>query len=587
MKYFLIALIAVSTGIYVGSHTDLFNRADHTNETSTSEAENEPLYWVAPMDKNYRRDKPGLSPMGMELVPVYKSSESEEGTVVISPAVENNLGVKTAAAKREQLRVPIKTVGTVAYDESQIRHIHSRVDGWIETLNIAAKGDKVSKGQVLFELYSPTLVNAQKEHLSTLRTNNSSLISGSKSRLMAFGLTENQVDTLTARRKVEQTVQFVAERDGVVIDLNVRQGMYIQPGIEIMSVGGLNSVWVLGEIFERQAHIVKRGQDVELTLRALPNRAIRGMVNYVYPELDSASRTMRIRVRVLNPDLALKPNMLAALNISTDLLEPSITVPRSALIKTANNTRVVKALGDGKFISQTVTPGLEGFGESLRVDSKGHEQRKVQILQGLGEGDLVVTSAQFLIDSESNIDAELTRLESGGEPELEATGASDSVIATREVIAIKDGMLTLNHDPIPEWDWPVMKMDFIVADDVDLTRLKPGQTITFEIEKTGDWDFVIRSIDGNPSKPSMRQRDLDPASMDHSAMDHSTMDHSIMDHSTMDHSTMDHSTMDHSTMDHSAMDHSAMDHSTMDHSTMVHSAMDHSTMNHSESGAGR
>ena len=159
--------------------------------------------------------------------------------------------------------------------------------------------------------------------------------------------------------------QFVAERDGVVIDLNVRQGMYIQPGIEIMSVGGLNSVWVLGEIFERQAHIVKRGQDVELTLRALPNRAIRGMVNYVYPELDSASRTMRIRVRVLNPDLALKPNMLAALNISTDLLEPSITVPRSALIKTANNTRVVKALGDGKFISQTVTPGLEGFGESL------------------------------------------------------------------------------------------------------------------------------------------------------------------------------------------------------------------------------
>ena len=145
MKYFLIALIAVSTGIYVGSHTDLFNRADHTNETSTSEAENEPLYWVAPMDKNYRRDKPGLSPMGMELVPVYKSSESEEGTVVISPAVENNLGVKTAAAKREQLRVPIKTVGTVAYDESQIRHITVVWMAGSKPLILRQKGIKSAK----------------------------------------------------------------------------------------------------------------------------------------------------------------------------------------------------------------------------------------------------------------------------------------------------------------------------------------------------------------------------------------------------------------------------------------------------------
>ena len=545
MKYLVIAIIALCIGLYIGNRSQLVDYDFQADDSNTVEAVDEPLYWVAPMDKNYRRDKPGLSPMGMELVPVYKNAQGNENEVAISAAVENNLGVKIAPAELEQLKVPIKTVGTIAYDESQILNIHSRVDGWIETLNIAAKGDKVTKGQVLFELYSPTLVNAQKEHLSTLKTDNNRLISGSKSRLMAFGLTEKQVDNLTVRRKVGQTVQFIAERDGVVIDLNVREGMFIQPGVEVMSVGSLSSVWVIGEIFERQAHLVKHGQDVGITLRALPNQAFGGMVNYVYPELNSDSRSLLVRVRVANPDLELKPNMLASLNISTGLLEPSITVPSSALIKTANNTRVVKALGEGRFSSQTVIPGVEGFRESLASGPNGADQRRVQVLQGLSEGDLVVTSAQFLIDSESNIDAELTRLESGkessGESHTSANHSADTVTATGEVIAVMDGMLTLNHEPIPEWDWPVMKMDFVVAENVDLTLLKPGQTITFDIEKTGDWDFVIRSIGRDHSKARMHQGEVAPSSIDYSAMDHSMMDHSTMDHSTIDHSTMDHS----------------------------------------------
>lgn len=540
MKHLVTAIIALCIGLYIGNRSPLVDYDFQANDSNTVEAVDEPLYWVAPMDKNYRRDKPGLSPMGMELVPVYKNAQGNENEVAISAAVENSLGVKIAPAELEQLIAPIKTVGTVAYDESQILHIHSRVDGWIETLNIAAKGDKVTKGQVLFELYSPTLVNAQKEHLSTLKTDNSRLISGSKSRLMAFGLTEKQVENLTVRRKVEQTVQFIAEHDGVVIGLNVREGMFIQPGVEVMSVGSLSSVWVIGEIFERQAHLVKHGQDVGITLRALPNQAFRGMVNYVYPELSSDSRSLLVRVRVANPDLELKPNMLASLNISTGPLESSITVPSSALIKTANNTRVVKALGDGRFSAQTVIPGVEGFRESLASGPNGSDQRRVQVLQGLSEGDLVVTSAQFLIDSESNIDAELARLESGneasGESHTSANHSADMVTATGEVIAVMDGMLTLNHDPIPEWDWPVMKMDFVVAENVDLTPLKPGQTITFDIERTGDWDFVIRSIEGDQSKANMRQGDVAPSSFDHSAMDHSMMDHSTIDHSTMDHS---------------------------------------------------
>ena len=190
------------------------------DEAATDEGDNEVLYWVAPMDSNFRRDEPGKSPMGMDLVPVYADEAgATPGVVSIDPTVLSNLGVRTAIAERGTLPRLIETVGYIGYDEDTLQHIHTRVDGWIEKLATTATGDPVRKGQLLFELYSPTLVNAQQEYLAALSSSNVGLKNASRDRLAALGLTESDIARLDRERKVSQRVSVFAESDGVVADL--------------------------------------------------------------------------------------------------------------------------------------------------------------------------------------------------------------------------------------------------------------------------------------------------------------------------------------------------------------------------------
>ena len=521
MKNFFIILIVFALGGTLGMKLGpkLYESIDTEwgmdSSSLTESAEKKPLYWVAPMDKNYRRDGPGQSPMGMDLVPVYEEDNTgTEGLVKISPAVENNLGVKTGLVKKASLFMPVETVGSVQFDESRISHIHSRVEGWIEVLNVSAAGDPVKKGQTLYELYSPALVNAQEEFLAALRSGNKNLIRASKSRLFSLGLDEKQAKRLNERRKVDQRVKVIADQDGVVIDLKVRQGMHIKPSTEVLSIGSLDSVWILGEIFERQSYRVERGQDVEIELNAMPGKTWKGSLNYIYPQLDPKTRTLSIRVRIANADHFLKPNMLANLRVLSRVQESTLSIPKQALIKAGRYSRVVKALGDGQYKSVLVEAGFEG------ALSNGNEQR-IQIISGLSEGDKVVTSAQFLIDSESNIDAELARLENAAQSsESSNSGSLDSSVTVNtsgkvNKVMSEMGMVNLSHDPIPEWDWPTMKMDFQVAESVDLGAIKSGETIQFELKKTGDWDYLIVSIGSQSEQTS---NDMDHSNMDHTAM---------------------------------------------------------------------
>ncbi len=451
------------------------------NATMVSSVKKQPLYWVAPMDKNYRRDKPGQSPMGMDLVPVYKDSEeasqgSDEGTVRISPSVINNLGVRTEYVKKGPIDLPINTIGYVDFDQDSLSHIHSRVDGWIEVLNVTSSGDAVTKGQTLYELYSPALVNAQEEYLAALRSGNKTLKKASRYRLFALGLTKKHIKRLEKRRVVDQRIKVSAERDGFVKDLKVRQGMFIKPATEVMSIGSLDSVWVIAEIFERQAGFVKPGQNVEMTTEAIPGVIWKGTVDYLYPVLDSKTRTLKVRVRVKNDEQALKPNMYANLTLLAPVAESALSIPREALIKGGRFNRVVKAMGDGQFKSVLITVGVEAEGF-------------VQVVEGLSEGDEVVTSAQFLIDSESNIDAEMARMESRGKAQEKVIG-----IGVIEDVMADMAMLTITHEPIKSLDWPTMRMDFEVASTIDLSNFKKGQTIEFELKKQGDWDYLIMAI---------------------------------------------------------------------------------------------
>jgi len=368
------------------------------------------LYWVAPMDPNYRRDKPGKSPMGMDLIPFYAGNEAEGSIVSISPTVVQNLGIRTAKAELTRLWRGIDTVGYVDYDESKVSHIHLRTEGWIEKLAVESEGERVKKGDFLFDIYSPKLVNAQEELVTALATGNKGLIRATKARLSALGISAAQIKQLQKDKKVKQRISIFAPQDGVVSSLPVREGMFVKPAQKVMTLGDLSSVWLLAEVFERQSQWVEVGQHAEVRLSYIPGKDWKGKVEYIYPSLDPITRTLKVRLRFDNPGELLKPNMYANVKIFGGAKEKTIVIPLEGLIRTGREERVIISLGEGKFEARSVSAGIES-GDY------------VEILDGVKEGERIVTSGQFLIDSEASMRASINRM-----TEVEDSGMSDMSI---------------------------------------------------------------------------------------------------------------------------------------------------------------
>ena len=294
----------------------------------SADGSREILYWVAPMDPNYRRDESGKSPMGMDLVPVYADEvDNQPGVVKIDPTIVNNLGIRTVTAERSDLARQIETVGYVTYDEDTVQHVHTRVDGWIEKLVTKASGDPVEQGQLLFELYSPTLVNAQEEFLTATRSGNQTLLKASRDRLDALGVSRSEIARLERERTVNQRVRVYAESDGVIAKLGVREGIYITPASEVMAIAELDRVWVIAEVFESQSSWVKPGQPASVELDYLPGMVLEGTVDYVYPELDPKTRTLKVRLRFDNAGELLRPNMFASVQIEAEGFGRVVHVP--------------------------------------------------------------------------------------------------------------------------------------------------------------------------------------------------------------------------------------------------------------------
>lgn len=374
--------------------------------------EREVLYWVAPMDKSYRRPKPGKSPMGMDLVPVYADDApvpgaAAEDAVVIDPAVAHNLGVRSAPAARGVLPRRIDAVGYVEYDEDTVHHIHTRVEGWIESLGVQAAGDPVAKGQTLFEIYSPALVNAQREFLAAQARGGEALRRASAERLVALGMAAPEIDQLAKTGEPRQRVRVPAPADGVATHLGVREGIHVTPATHVLSVADLSRVWIVAEVFDRQAAWVAPGQRAEVELEHLPGELWEGAVDYVYPELDPRTRTLKVRIGFANAGRALRPNMFARVALFSDDAAPVVHIPREALIRGGDFDRVVRDLGAGRFRAVPVVAGIEA-GD------------RVEVREGLRAGQRVVTSGQFLIDSESNLTTALAR--SGGAAAAPAGG---------------------------------------------------------------------------------------------------------------------------------------------------------------------
>jgi Cu(I)/Ag(I) efflux system membrane fusion protein len=362
-------------------------------------AEKKILFYRNPMNPDVTSDKPMKDEMGMDFIPVFADAVEGDGLEVrISPAVVNNMGVRTATVERNVLSQYINTVAYVDYDGSRLSHVHLRTDGWIEQLAISSEGERVQLGDRLFNVYSPTLVNAMEEFLQAINADNVRLITASHDRLLALGIDEKQIAELKKIRKAPRSVPMYATQNGVISVLNVREGMFVTPDMEVMRLADLSSVWLLADVFEHQAAWVKLGQSAEVTLSYLPGKKWQGRVEYIYPSLDPKTRTLKVRLRFDNTSEELKPNMFAHVGIAGGAKENQIIIPREALIRTGLDEHVIVSLGDGRFAARSVLSGIES-GDYVAIKN------------GLEAGELVVVSGQFLIDSEASLKASLMRMQ--------------------------------------------------------------------------------------------------------------------------------------------------------------------------------
>ncbi|MAA66188.1 MAG: efflux transporter periplasmic adaptor subunit [Alteromonadaceae bacterium] len=490
MRIALVAIviaIAFGFGWLASQQTVPKYELGNSGNPAEESTEKKPLYWVAPMDANYRRDKPGKSPMGMDLVPVYveKNSGRDDGGVKINSAVRANLGVRTQTVSRGAVSIPVRSVGYVTDDEDQLIHVHSRIAGWIEEFHVRSLGETVSKSEPLYEIYSPELVNAQQEFLMSERLRRSSDAKAIGGKLRALGMTDSQIADLKKTGKVRERITVFSPGSGYVTALPARSGMYVRPDTEIMAIGSRDSVWVIAEFFERQAGLVNTGQSVEFTTPSLPGAHWQGVIDYVYPELDAKTRTLRARIRVPNTDGRLRPNMFVNLTMNAPIGDGLLSIPRPALIQRSDSQHVLLAESDGYFRPVKVTTGPEA-GD------------RVVIRDGLEEGQRVVVSAQFLIDSETSLEAAVLRLESGGQ---DAAGMGDSGNSMPKLLEAAgriteldtdQASVTLDHDPVPDIGWPAMTMTFDLAESVDMKGLSINQTVNFGFRETSEGYRVER-----------------------------------------------------------------------------------------------
>jgi len=387
--------------------------ADEADEP-TGPQERKVLYWRAPMDPSYVSDRPGKSPMGMDLVPVYSDEgQTVGGSVIrIDPVTIQNMGIRTTRVRRGPLVKTIRTVGRIDYDEQKLVFVDTKFEGWIEKLYVDETGQKVRKGEPLFDVYSPEIYSAQVEFISAIRKlptlerstfpdavdDARRMVDAAGLKLEYFDIPSEQIERLKSALVPEKTVQILAPADGIVADKMALEGMRIMPGTRIYTIADLSRVWVFVDIYEYQLPWVHVGQAATMTLPYIPGKAFRGEVTYIYPYLQKQTRVIKVRLEFPNPTLELKPDMYANVVLEGLLQDDAVLVPREGFIDSGVRKVAFVDRGKGKYQPRDIQVGVEGEGGA------------VEVLVGLEPGDVVVTSGQFLLDSESKLKEAVTKM---------------------------------------------------------------------------------------------------------------------------------------------------------------------------------
>lgn len=502
-----------------------------TAANSVVKEERKVLYYRNPMGLPDTSPVPKKDGMGMNYVPVYADearadeAPADEGAVSISPDRVQKLGVKVEVAAMRRLEQSLRVTGVVAVDEARIHAVAPKFEGWVERLYVNTSGQPVAKGQALFDVYSPELVSAQREYQlaaqgvaalqqadAEARGSMKRLAEASLARLGNWDIPAAELARIRAGREAARTLSFHAPVSGVVLEKPAVQGMRFMPGETLFQIADLSSVWVLAEVPEQQIGLVKQGGTAEVHVAAYPDQHFSGRVTFVYPTLNAATRTVQARIELANPGGRIKPSMYASVNLPTGEGREVLAVPDSAVIDSGARQVVLVQQAAGRFAPRNV-----------RLGSRDGDY--VEVLEGLAEGERVVTAANFLIDAESNLKAALSGLApDAGKPDMadshadshgnrqaagETTAAQPAApqAATpdakqsvghqaRGVLdAINDdGTVSITHQPVKSLGWPGMSMDFELANASLAQGIAPGSAITFELVERGKGEWIITKL---------------------------------------------------------------------------------------------
>ena len=428
------------------------------------------IYYHDPMVPSSQFDKPAKSPfMDMMLVPVYAQSEADQGTVIVSPRIQQNLGLRTALVTEGTLSPTVSAVGSIAFNERDQAIIQARATAYVERLYVRATLDRVSKGQPLVDLYVPDWVAAQEEFLAIQRMQGNdltSLVDAARQRMRQVGMSDEQISRVAINGKVDARVTLTAPIGGVVVELLVRDGMTVMPGATLFRINGLSTVWANAEIPESQAALVRPGAKVQARSPALPGTTFDGKVQALLPEVNQATRTLKARLELANPGARLVPGMFVSMQFMAARTDKVLLMPTEALIQTGTRSVVMLAEDNGRFRPVNVEVGIETDGQT-------------EIKRGLQAGQRVVVSSQFLIDSEASLKGVEGRL--NALPPAAAANMAPRYQTEAKVEAMGKDAITLSHGPIPALKWGSMTMEFKPPPAKDVPRnMAAGDRVSFE-----------------------------------------------------------------------------------------------------------
>ncbi|CAB3805134.1 efflux RND transporter periplasmic adaptor subunit [Pararobbsia alpina] len=492
------ATALLGVGYLAGTYRATATGSASSAMTSTSGDKIDPktgrkvLYWHDPMVPNQHFDKPGKSPfMDMQLEPVYADEGGASG-IKIDPGLQQNLGIRYATVRRQETTEGFDAVGTTQFDESRSDVVQSRVTGYIDHLYASAPMQRIAKGAPIASLFVPDWLAPQEEYLALKRSGmDSSMLEASRVRMRTLSIPDGVVANLNRTGKAQTHVVLSSRETGVISELNVREGAMVAPGQTLAKVAGLSKLWLIVEIPEALALSVQPGMTVDATFAGDPTQHFKGHIREILPGISTSSRTLQARLEIDNAALRLTPGMLMRVRVGGQKAVSRLLVPSEAVITTGKRSVVIARNSDGRLQPVSVTVGNDVGNET-------------EVLNGLNDGEQVVASGQFLIDSEASLKSILPRLEGGAGPgpgapapapaPAPASAAAQTYETTGKVEKVTAEDITFSHQPVPALSWGAMTMSFGKPSPTAFPDVKPGDTVHF-VFKQSDNGYQLTKVE--------------------------------------------------------------------------------------------